>query len=573
MALPEAPELPPAAPRVAWPAGGRAPAAPGDLQNESFWRPLRYFAYYRLLVAAIFLGASMFTQDWLQVGTQEPRLFFWASAFYLAAAIAHLVTLAKWRNEFDLQLTTQVLADILFLTILMFASGGGKSGISMLLLVVLAGAGLVGQGRMVLFYAAVATMFLLLEQAYRVVAYQGEVGDFLRTGLTGMGFFGSAIMARLLALRVVANEALAKKRGIDLADQLRINEQVIRDMQDGVLVIDAAGRVRQSNPQAAQLLGLAVPINAVSPINGEVLPAPMLADCSAALAREFLIRRIRGIESETVLQAPHSGRTLRARFLPPGVGGNALIYLEDVGRQQQKAQQMKLAALGRLTANMAHEIRNPLAAISHAAELLAEEPPGKGAERLTRIIGDNTQRLNRLVAETMELGRRDRVNPEPIDMAGFIRQQIEELSLQDAGCATRIGIELPAGFSFCFDRGHLHRVLGNLLSNALRYASQASGAIRIFGEQGKFTNRTSLHIIDDGPGIAENERGQIFEPFFTTSITGTGLGLYIARELCEANGARLSLLENAPGAHFCISCAATCPTGQPDADRTGQDNR
>lgn len=544
------------------------PSGTAGAQNEAFWGPLKYFAYYRLIVAGIFLGASVFTQDWLQVGAQDPRLFFWASAAYLIAAIVHLVTLVQWRRAFDLQLTTQVIADIFFLTLLVFASGGGKSGISMLLLVVLAGAGLVGQGRMVVFYAAVATLFLLLEQSYRVLAYHGAVEDFLRTGLTGIGFFGSAITARLLARRVVANEALARKRGIDLADQLRINEQVIRDMQDGVLVIDAAGRVRQSNPQASQLLGLAIPISAAGPAGavsglrgepaGAVSPAPTLAACSPALAREFLVRRIRGIESETVLQAPHSARTLRVRFLPPGEGGNALIYLEDVGRQQQKAQQMKLAALGRLTANMAHEIRNPLAAISHAAELLAEEPPSKGSERLTRIIGDNTQRLNRLVAETMELGRRDRVSPELVDMASFIRQQVEELALQDARSAARIKIELPEKFSLCFDRGHLHRVLANLLSNALRHASAAPGAVRILGEQGKFAKRSSLHIIDDGPGIDETARSQVFEPFYTTSVAGTGLGLYIARELCEANGARLSLLENAPGAHFCLSCASTC---------------
>ncbi|MDP2196264.1 MAG: ATP-binding protein [Rhodocyclaceae bacterium] len=539
-----------------------------DSQNESFWRPLEYFAYYRLIVAGTFLAATVFTQEWLHVGTQDPRLFFWTSAVYLFVAIAHLVALARWRQAFNLQLNVQVIGDIFFLTLLVFASGGGKSGISMLLLVVLAGAGLVGQGRMVLFYAAVATLFLLLEQSYRVLAYQGAVEDFLRTGLTSIGFFGSAITARLLALRVVANEALARKRGLDLADQLRINEQVIRDMQDGVLVIDAAGRVRQSNPQAAQLLGLAAPLNAAGPAGavsksrGEsadaVPPAPTLAACAPALAQEFLIRRQRGIESETVIQAPHSGRTLRARFLPPGEGGNALIYLEDVGRQQQKAQQMKLAALGRLTANMAHEIRNPLAAISHAAELLAEEPPSPGTERLTRIIGDNTQRLNRLVAETMELGRRDRVSPEQIDMESFIRQQVEELVLQDASSAARIKIELPGKFSLCFDRGHLHRVIANLLSNALRYASAAPGAVRILGEQGKFANRFSLHIIDDGPGIDETAKSQVFEPFFTTSATGTGLGLYIARELCEANGARLSLLENTPGAHFCLSCAASC---------------
>ncbi len=535
-----------------------------DTQNESFWRPLKYFAYYRLIVAGGFLGANIFTQDWLYVSGQDPQLIFWTSAIYLVVAIGHLVTLAHWRQEFNLQLNVQVISDIFFLTLLMFASGGGKSGVSMLLLVVLAGAGLVGQGRMVLFYAAVATLSLLLEQSYRVLAYQASIEDFFRTGLTSIGFFGSAITARLLARRVVANEALAKKRGMDLADQLRINEQVIRDMQDGVLVIDADGRVRQSNPQAAQLLGLVDPINTSGKANA-ASPAPTLAACAPALAREFLLRRIRGIESETVIRSPHSGRTLRARFLPPSEGGNALIYLEDVGRQQQKAQQMKLAALGRLTANMAHEIRNPLAAISHAAELLAEEPPDKATERLTRIIGDNTQRLNRLVAETMELGRRDRVNPEPIDVAGFINQLLEELALQDPGCIDRIGVELPKKFSLFFDRGHLHRVLTNLLSNALRYASSAPGAVRIQGEHSTFSNRFSLHVTNDGPGIDEAARTQVFEPFFTTSVAGTGLGLYIARELCEANGARLSLLENSPGAHFCISCTSTRPEQAPDS--------
>lgn len=523
-----------------------------DVQDESFWRSLRYFSYYRLIVAGLFLGAIAFSDGTLNVGAQNPPLFFWACVVYFIVAIGLLMLLTRWRRAFNLQLSVQVTADIFFLTLLLFSSGGGKSGISMMLLVVLAGAGLVGQGRMVLFYAALATLFLLIEQLYRVIGLRGEIGDFFRTGLTSIGFFGSAITARLLARRVVANETLARKRGIELADQMRINEQVIRDMQDGVLVIDAAGRVRQSNPKATQLLGLAVP------------PVPMLAACSPDLAREFLLRRIRGVESEMVLQVPNTGRALRARFLPPGEGGNALIYLEDIGRLQQEARQMKLAALGRLTANMAHEIRNPLAAISHAAELLADEPPGTGIVRLTRIIGDNTQRLNRLVAEVLELGRRDRANPEFVDLRDFLHKIIEELGLHDARNVERIHVDVPEGFAICFDRGHLHRVLSNLLDNALRYAGATPGSVRIWGERGKIPNRLGLHIIDNGRGIDESERNRVFEPFHTTRPTGTGLGLYIARELCEANGARLSLLDNAPGAHFCISCTSICQDQNPD---------
>lgn len=517
-----------------------------DSPSESFWRSLNYFSIYRLIVAGVFLATIILTGGTLTIGAQDPKLFFWVSLAYLIVAACSLAIQTKWQSAFNLQLTLQVVADIFMLTWLLFASGGGKSGVSMMLLVVLVGAGLVGQGRMVLFYAALATLSLLLEQSYRVLAYHGDIGDFLRTGLTSIGFFGSAVAARLLARRVVANEELARKRGIELADQMRINERVIRDMQDGVLVVDATGRVRQANPQAAVLLGLP-----------PALP-PLLRACAPGLAEEFFVRRGRGVESETVIRLPQSGRALRARFLPPGEGGNALIFLEDVGRLRQEAQQGKLAALGRLTANMAHEIRNPLAAISHAAELLQEEPSGKGMERLVHIIGDNTQRLNRLVSEVTELGRRDQAKPESIEPGTFIKQVVDELTLRDADTAQRISIELPGTFAICFDRGHLHRVVSNLLINALNFASKAPGAVRVFGEEGKFPGRYALHIADDGPGIGEEERNQIFEPFYTTRTSGTGLGLYIARELCEANGARLSLLENAPGAHFCISCALIC---------------
>lgn len=519
---------------------------PSGAQNESLWRSLKYFSYYRLIVAGVFLATIIVSRGTLAVGAQDPKLFFWICLAYLAAAVGCLLLLRQWRQAFGLQLTLQVTIDILFLTLLLFASGGAKSGIAMMMLVVLAGAGLVGQGRMVLFYAALATLALLFEQAYRVLEYQGDVGDFFRTGLTSIGFFGSAIAARLLARRVVANEELAHKRGIELADQMHISERVIRDMQDGVLVIDAAGRLQQFNPQAAKLLGLAS------------VPPPMLAASMPALAREFLARRTLGVESEVVMQVPQTGCTLRVRFLPPGEGGNVLIFLEDIGRMQQQAQQVKLAALGRLTANMAHEIRNPLAAISHAAELLNDEPPGQGAGRLVRIIGDNTQRLNRLVSEVMELGRRDRASPERIDVGEFLRQLLDEYSLQDPSNATRIRMELPDDYSVLFDRGHLHRVVCNLLDNALHYASHASGAIRIVGEDHRKPTRLGLHVIDDGPGIDAAGRVQVFEPFFTTRTSGTGLGLYIARELCEASGARLALLENAPGAHFCISCAVIC---------------
>jgi two-component system sensor histidine kinase PilS (NtrC family) len=531
-------------------------AIPDETLDESLWRSLRYFSYYRLIVAGMFLGMSLWFPSELTIGGQSPGLFLWACVTYLSLAVISLGILGAWRQAFSMQLSLQVAADILLLTLLLYASGGGKSGIAMMILVVLVGAGLVGQGRMVLFYAAFATLALLFEQAYRVVQLNGDVADFFRTGLTSIGFFGSAITARLLARRVVANEELARKRGIELADQIHINERVIRDMQDGVLVVDAVGRVRQANPQALILLGLNQP------------PPTMLVNYAGALVNEYLTRRSRGIESEMVLRLPRTGRALRVRFLPPGEGGNALIFIEDMSKLEQEAQQLKLAALGRLTANLAHEIRNPLAAISQAAELLGEAPDGQGAVRLTRMIGDNVGRLNRLVSEVMELGRRDRARPEQHVLGQVIESLLEELSLQDPSVRERISLELPSELDICFDRGHLHRVLANLIGNALQHASSKAGSVRVLGTLNEAATRVELDIIDDGPGIDGDTRGKVFEPFFTTRTTGTGLGLYIARELSEANGARLVLRDNAPGAHFCLSCASTCQFPTQDDSET-----
>ncbi|MDP2810198.1 MAG: histidine kinase dimerization/phospho-acceptor domain-containing protein [Rhodocyclaceae bacterium] len=519
--------------------------AHGGVPADAFWRSLHYFSLYRLIIAAVFLAAFILTGGAINLGSEAPVLFRWTSHLYLLLAFGFLFILRRFHWAFNLQLTIQVACDVLALTLMMHASGGAKSGIAVMLVVVLAGAGLVGQGRMTLFYAALATLAVLFEQSFRFLHLDASPEDFVRIGLTSIGFFATAIIARLLARRIVANEDLARRRGIELADQLRINQQVIRDMQDGVLVVDKEGHVQQHNPQAESLLDVRPP------------ESPDLATFSVSLAEHFA--RTRFLEEETgkTVRVPGSGRLLRARFLPPGEGGNTLIYIEDLGRVQAQAQQIKLAALGRLTANIAHEIRNPLAAISHAAELLPEEQCADRQERLIHIIGDNARRLNRLVSEVLELGRRDKARPEPVFLSGFLRQFLDEYAIHDPTVRERVALIADAEAIFCFDRAHLHRVVENLLTNALRHA----GAVRLEAGWAPSANRAELHIVDDGPGIPEAARGQIFEPFFTTHGSGTGLGLYIARELCDANAARLELLDSAAGAHFRITGrGGECPS-------------
>jgi len=220
---------------------------------------------------------------------------------------------------------------------------------------------------------------------------------------------------------------------------------------------------------------------------------------------------------------------------------------------------LKLAALGRLTANIAHEIRNPLSAVSHAAELLGVEQRGEMQTRLIGIIGDNSRRINRLISEVLELGRRDRAQPEPLRLAEVIEAFVDEYAARDPALRAALAVSVaPADLRLSFDRAHLDRVLWNLVSNALRQCSGAAGSIRIEARPAAQRERSELHVVDDGAGIAPEQRVQVFEPFFTTHASGTGLGLYIARELCEANGAVLELLDNAPGAHFCIRGGA-CP--------------
>jgi two-component system, NtrC family, sensor histidine kinase PilS len=233
-----------------------------------------------------------------------------------------------------------------------------------------------------------------------------------------------------------------------------------------------------------------------------------------------------------------------------------VIFLEDLTRVQQQAQQLKLASLGRLTANIAHEIRNPLSAINHATELLLEETGLRSPShaRMLQIIHDNTQRLDRMVQDVLKLNRRDRAVREQFDLGDFLETfatefcEIEKISTD----IIRLDEEIQPTISF--DRSHLNQIMWNLCRNALRYCRKAPGSILVSVRPGPRQGTVELSVIDDGMGIAESLRTHLFEPFFTTASSGTGLGLYIAREICEANAATLDYVERPVGAQFSLVC-------------------
>ena len=488
---------------------------------DSFWISLRYFNLYRLALAALFLGTTLVYGDALNLGQHNLELFRYVAAGYLFIAVVFHGVMRDLREKFELQVTLHACVDIVAITLLMSASGGVRSGLGVMLFISLTGAAIVAPRRLTYLYAALATIALLLEQSYWVLEHDAPTTNFLQPGLLAIGYFATGGVTGWLAARVAANERLARQRGRELATQTRVNQLVIEEMDDGLLVLDPAGRVVQHNPQAQRLLG----------------GARLLGENVASLDLE--------------------GRDVRLRPLETRAEAFSVLLVEDTTRAREQAQQLKLAALGRLTANIAHEIRNPLAAISHAAELLREEKRGEDQERLTRIVHDNAARLDRLVNDVLQLNRRDRAAPTPLRLQAWLSGFISEFVGNEGVPPERVVLEVRRDSWIAFDREQLHQVMWNLLKNAVRYARAEPRSVRIALDG--YAERMEISVIDNGPGVPQAVQGQLFEPFFTTEARGTGLGLYLARELCEANRATLEYVNDVPGAHFRIRCRQVTP--------------
>src|SRR4029077_19658257 len=302
-----------------------------------------------------------------------------------------------------------------------------------------------------------------------VLVQDSSTANYVQPGLLSIGYFATALITNRLARRLILNERLAQQRGADLADQLRINKLIIRDVQDGVLVVDAQGRVHLHNPRAADLLGRLV------------TDFSRIEDFSQELAQRLAAWRAGQGASSVNVQFSESGRLVRARFVSASAGGSSsVVLLEELSKLQEQAQQFKLAALGRLTANIAHEIRNPLSAITHAGDLLQEEQRGPHKERMVQIIRDNARRLERMVHDVLELSRRDRVQPEPIRVRQYLLTFIEEFARNEGQIpGESFSVEAADDVTVEFDRAHLNQVLWNLLHNAWRHCRRLAGSVRI----------------------------------------------------------------------------------------------
>lgn len=511
--------------------------------RTTLWRSLQTFTITRIVIALVlllYLGVRI-TDGGVRLDTANTQ----ACLFYLAAALVFGALGAWWRRRFALQLGCQIAVDLAVISLLYLEAGGMRSGLAILYLFPLAGAAILAPLVLALFSSAVATLFLLLEATWQVFM-QDNGRSPMQAGLYGAAFFAGVLVVNRLAARLIKQEELAAQRGVDLRVQQAINAIVIADVGDGILVVGDDSAVFTGNPAARRMLGLEGEVAAFR--LGE---APGLEPLAQAFSA-WLRAPDEGASFVTVKPYQEDAGPLRGRRDQPVhlklrfarvdtldvALGRSVVFMQDVSAIENQAQQLKLASMGRLTASIAHEVRNPLSAIGHATALLAEDLHGPAEVRLLKIVGDNVARVNRMVEDILQLSRKVQPNGEPVQLASFLAELKAEFCETHGLADDIVYLGDPGTSAVRFDPLHLHEVLLNLLNNAVRYASREPGSIRIFPALDA-AGRIELHVQDDGPGITPEVRAHLFEPFYTTSSKGTGLGLYLARELCLNNDAKL----------------------------------
>lgn len=515
------------------------------LQNDLFMhvKAIRVINILRFILSLIFISFYFFIIESSWLDSVNTTMFFsLAIAYAIFSAI--LLTLSPLKSKIlIISHPIQIIIDICFIILMMFAAGGIQSGLGLLLIISIVTASMISNGRLSLFYAAIATIGLLLEQTYRILKWDLPLASYTQSVMLGLSCFATAWLAYSLAQRLLQSEALASARGIDLENMEQINALITQKMQDGVIVVDQHRNIRHHNQQADALLSLSDQ-NGSTTLNEHLLQITETFNSWVQHAHnQAYIVSINNRELRLQLEPINR---LNREF-------GAVIFIQDWSQIQSVAQQAKLAALGRLTANIAHEIRNPLSAISHANQLLQEEEHNSPSNiRMLQIIADNIQRIDQIIKDVLELNRRDRTQQETISLNQFITDFHAQFCAVEKIPSSHFHLSsFTRAQTIAFDQRHLTQILWNLCRNGWEHSNQMVGSLRLRCYEGSSAT-LNLEITDDGHGVADKDRSKLFEPFYTTKPTGNGLGLYISRELAEANGARLQYRPLEHGSAFVL---------------------
>lgn len=492
------------------------------------WQLLGVFLIYRFVIACLFSGLFFFNVGPSLLGNYQPFLYAVTSGIYLLITVIQGVAVLLRKPAYSFQAQLQIFVDLISLTLLMHACGGIVSGIGILLAVSVAATGLLVGSRCAFIFAALASLFILTEQVYADLTNAFEQTAYTYSGMLGASFFTISLLAHILANRAEENAAIAEQRGVDIANLQHLNEYVIQHLQSGIIVLDQEHTICMMNGAALRLFKLPS-----YPNDRQTIPAEISGHYDHWLSNR---------KGSSVTISTKNGLDVDARFTKLGENNSPfnMIFLEDRALSNQRVQQSKLASLGHLAASIAHEIRNPLGAISHASQLLAESPTLNEEDiRLTQIIKNHTSRVNGIIESVMQMARRTPPQREEIEIVSWFRKFLQEFAVEQE--LKSLPFELKVGaneFFVCIDPGHLKQILDNLCTNAMKYGGTDHGKISIV--MNSEDQYHCIQVLDRGPGISQENVEKIFEPFFTTSNSGTGLGLYICRELAELNRANLA---------------------------------
>ncbi|HEX2584746.1 MAG TPA: ATP-binding protein [Steroidobacteraceae bacterium] len=498
------------------------------------WRILLLLNFYRLLMSLV-LGTLFLTLSPAPVGQVNSALFIAGLSAYTAFTIVAFSGIKGHWPGLHIQAIAHVLVDLIVISILTFTSGGMASGLPSLMVLPLTAVSLILSRRFAMLLAACATIGMLVQQLTSEFK-AGSSADSTAAGLFGALCFFLAVSASYAARRMRESEALLKQREVDIANLAELNDFIVQHLRESILVVDAEDRVRLINESAAQHLK-----------GGPIEPNTLLGEVSPRLLYLLDIWRRDTPEwhsTTLTLVSADGGTLIQPHFisLDSKDPGPTLVFLEDTSLIAERVQQSKLAALGRLSASIAHEIRNPVGAMSHAAQLLQESPAMDDQDRrLTNIITSNAERVSTIINNILQLSRRGSGQVERLALnkwiGDFSSQFIQSFELS----SDQFTLEHPGyDVEVRVDPSHLQQILWNLCENALKYGRGKNDELILvrYGRTNN-SNRPYLEVADRGPGISSEAAERIFEPFFTSGDGGTGLGLFIARELAHCNRAVL----------------------------------
>lgn len=494
---------------------------------------------YRIVLPLVLLISSIGPSSTL-LGNLYPSLFVQVCTAYavFAVLITFFIPLNSKIFKSSHILTGSLIIDIFALTLITYSSGGMISGLGLLLIVTIASGSILIRGRISTFLAAVAALSLIYSESYLALSLENSGNQFIQTGILGMILFATSLYIQTLTDRIYKAALLADKQASDIVDLEKLNKEIIQLMGTGVVVVNVRQHIISMNSAARSILLPILEVDAEQEESPYLLPD--------ALFEQLKLWKINPKSQPQPITIPGSSRQVQINFafLNPESKSDILVFLEDNRQIVQRVRQMKLASLGRLTASIAHEVRNPLGAISHAGQLLRESVTAtKNDKRMIEIILDHCGRVNLIIEDVLDASRHDDTTAKAIPLPDWLSKFIANYRATHELCdAIEFHVDSPEVKVHAIE-GQLEQVLNNLFDNGLRYSQQRTGQATLTVQAG-IENRDGdeqsyLHIIDDGHGIDEAAEGQLFEPFHTTETSGTGLGLYISKELCEANQSQL----------------------------------